>query len=103
MGSLVAFPGSDRPLWRKLVGAFLRKKRLEQGRILTEVAATAGVSSQYLSELERGRKEPSSEVISAVAGALGLQLLDVTMGVSESLRPASAPARAERSTLLLAA
>ncbi len=52
------------------------------------MAATAGVSPQYLSELERGRKEPSSEVLGAVTGALGLDLIDLTTGVADQLREA---------------
>jgi transcriptional regulator with XRE-family HTH domain len=78
-------PGEPEALWRELVGRHLRDVRGEQGRILTEVAADAGVSPQYLSEIERGRKEPSSEILSAVAGALGLTLLDVTRGVGAIL------------------
>ena len=66
-----------KPLWRHALGEVLRGERLEQERILTEVAATAGVSPQYLSEIERGRKEPSSEVLGSVAEALGLDLVDV--------------------------
>ena len=50
-----------------------------------DVAGAAGVSTQYLSESERGRKEPSSEVLSAVAGALGLRLVDLTARVTRQL------------------
>ena len=50
-----------------------------------DVAGDAGVSTQYLSEIERGRKEPSSEVIEAVGGALGLRLVDLTTRVSRRL------------------
>ncbi|MEL4320291.1 helix-turn-helix domain-containing protein [Leifsonia sp. YIM 134122] len=69
------------PLWRDLVGAFLRETRAEQHRILADVASAAGVSTQYLSEIERGRKEPSSEILGAVAEALGLTLHDIAAGV----------------------
>ena len=65
-----------------MLGEVLRGERLEQERILTEVAATAGVSPQYLSEVERGRKEASSEVLGAVAEALGLDLVDVVARVA---------------------
>jgi transcriptional regulator with XRE-family HTH domain len=75
-----------RPLWRHALGEVLRGERLGQERILTEVAATAGVSPQYLSEIERGRKEPSSEVLGSVAEALGLGLLDVVQRVGSLLR-----------------
>jgi transcriptional regulator with XRE-family HTH domain len=54
------------------------------------VARRAGVSVQYLSEVERGRKEPSSEMIAAIAGAHDLSLHDLTLTVAERLaRPAS--------------
>ena len=96
MGKVVEFPpqpGSPepkrkplaKPLWRHVAGEVLRTERLEQGRILTEVAATAGVSPQYLSEVERGRKEPSSEVLGSVAQALGLDLVDVVARVAGRL------------------
>ena len=68
-----------------MLGEVLRGERLEQERILTEVAATAGVSPQYLSEVERGRKEASSEVLGAVADALGLDLAEVVGRVAGRL------------------
>ncbi len=49
------------------------------------MAGRAGISVQYLSELERGRKEPSSEVLAAAAGALDLTLLDLTVAVAREL------------------
>jgi transcriptional regulator with XRE-family HTH domain len=83
-----ALRGAERrPLWREQVGEVLRTERREQGRILTEVAETAGVSPQYLSEIERGRKEPSSEILGSVAGALGLGLGDVAARVAARLAP----------------
>jgi transcriptional regulator with XRE-family HTH domain len=90
MGKVVEFPravGShaSKPLWRHVLGEVLRSERLDQERILTEVAATAGVSPQYLSEIERGRKEPSSEILGSVAEALGLELFDVVHRVGERL------------------
>ncbi|HEY6801218.1 MAG TPA: helix-turn-helix transcriptional regulator [Agromyces sp.] len=90
MGNVVEFPRSagshsSKPLWRHALGEVLRGERLEQERILTEVAATAGVSPQYLSEIERGRKEASSEVLGSVAGALGLELVDVVVRVAGQL------------------
>jgi transcriptional regulator with XRE-family HTH domain len=100
MGEMVEFPGVDRrrtrkPLWRNVLGEVLRGERLEQERILTEVAATAGVSPQYLSEVERGRKEASSEVLGAVADALGLELADVVGRVAGRLA-SRVPDAAER-------
>src|ERR1700739_1600639 len=62
------------PLWREGLGQQLRERRLDQGEPLAETAARAGLSPQYLSEIERGRKEPSSEMIAALAGALGITL-----------------------------
>ncbi|GAA3511134.1 helix-turn-helix transcriptional regulator [Georgenia daeguensis] len=76
---------SRRHLWRNIVGAYLRAVRRRRGETLTEVGARAGVSPQYLSEIERGRKEPSSEVLAAVVDALGLTLSDVTRGVTLAL------------------
>ncbi|KRC54803.1 MULTISPECIES: helix-turn-helix domain-containing protein [unclassified Nocardioides] len=81
------------PLWRDLLGRQLRRMRRERGETLTETAQRAGISPQYLSEIERGIKEPSSEMIAAVAGALGTSLLDLTSRVAEELyvvRPAPA-------------
>ena len=99
MGRLIEFPQAEpsraaRPLWRHVLGEVLRRERLDQDRILTEVAATAGVSPQYLSEVERGRKEASSEVLGAVADALGLELADVVGRVAGRLGSRT-PARAD--------
>lgn len=66
------------PLWRQVVGEQLRTERTDRELRIADVAARAGVSPQYLSELERGRKDPSSEVLSAVSGALGLSVLEIT-------------------------
>lgn len=65
------------PLLRRLVGAVLRARRESQGRTLRDVAQDARVSVAYLSEVERGRKEASSEVLAAVCRALGLRLVDL--------------------------
>lgn len=65
------------PLLRRLVGAILRARREAQGRTLRDVATDARVSVAYLSEIERGRKEASSEVLVAVCGALGMGLADL--------------------------
>lgn len=77
------------PLWRDVLGAHFRVLRHRRGETLTETARRAGVSPQYLSEMERGLKEPSSEMIAAVAGALGVSLVDLTLGVAETLRGGS--------------
>lgn len=69
--------------------------RLELGEKLTETAGRAGISPQYLSEVERGRKEPSSEMIAALAGALGTSVGGLTHQVAEDMlrtrRVAAAP------------
>jgi transcriptional regulator with XRE-family HTH domain len=62
---------------RWAIGTALRRARLEQGRTLRDVAEAAGVSLPYLSEIERGRKEASSEVLASVCRALGLSLVDL--------------------------
>ncbi|GAA2896030.1 hypothetical protein GCM10010517_60920 [Streptosporangium fragile] len=74
------------PLWRHALGECLRGLRHERGEKLSETARRAGVSPQYLSEMERGVKEPSSEMIAAVAGALDVTLVDLTLAVAENLR-----------------
>jgi len=71
------------PLWRELLGERLRTLRLEQGQKLTDTASRAGISPQYLSEMERGRKDASSEMISAVAGALDTSLLELARDIGQ--------------------
>ncbi|MGY0021924.1 helix-turn-helix domain-containing protein [Streptomyces sp. YJ-C3] len=68
---------AQEPLLRHVVGDVLRRRRRAQGRTLQDVADVAGISMPYLSEVERGRKEASSEMLAAAAGALGLGLVDV--------------------------
>lgn len=70
-------PPPREPLWRDLVGDVLRRERLAQERTLKDVADQARISMPYLSEVERGRKEASSEVLAAAAHALGLGLGDL--------------------------
>ena len=79
-------PRPQEPLWREVLGRRLRLLRQEQQETLSETAARAGISPQYLSEIERGRKEPSSEMIAALAGALGTTLIDLTEQVAIDLR-----------------
>jgi DNA-binding XRE family transcriptional regulator len=79
-------PQTQEPLWREVLGRRLRVLRQEQQETLSETAARAGISPQYLSEVERGRKEPSSEMIAALAGALGTTLIDLTEQVAGDLR-----------------
>ncbi len=92
-------------LWRELVGEELRESRLARGESLRKVAGRARVSPQYLSEIERGFKEPSSEILAALGGALERSLLELTSGVAERLQSragASSPA-ASRSTVSVTA
>jgi len=79
-------PRPQEPLWREVLGRRLRLLRQEQQETLSETAARAGISPQYLSEIERGRKEPSSEMIAALAGALGTTLTDLTEQLTGDLR-----------------
>src|SRR6201996_4693027 len=58
------------PLWREVLGRRLRALRADRDETLAQTAERAGISPQYLSEIERGRKEASSEMIAALAGAL---------------------------------
>jgi len=81
-------------LWRTVVGELLRDARADRGETLAETAQRAGVSPQYLSEVERGLKEPSSEMIAAIAGALDTSLIELTSAVADELRTAAAPASA---------
>ena len=71
-------------LLRHLLGDALRRLRLRQGRTLREVSASARVSLGYLSEVERGQKEASSELLSAICSALGTPLSQVLPEVSDN-------------------
>jgi transcriptional regulator with XRE-family HTH domain len=114
MADIVRFEAGrprSRPLLRTVVGEVLRRHRQEQRRTLAEVARAACVSMPYLSEVERGRKEPSSEVLAAVCDALRIELADLLAEVRLDLTEHRAPvvrldrARGHRpgQTMLLAA
>ena len=77
-------------LWRELVGEQLRGIRGSRGETLRDVAKRAGVSPQYLSEIERGGKEPSSEILAAIGASLDTTLLDLTIGVAQRLHEGAA-------------
>jgi len=79
-------------LMRRLLGDVLRRRRTAQGRTLREVAASARVSLGYLSEVERGRKEASSELLAAICSALGVPMSVVMREVSDELARAEAAA-----------
>ncbi|MCK0092147.1 helix-turn-helix transcriptional regulator [Rhodococcus sp. HNM0563] len=72
-------------LLREALGDSLRRTRVSQSRTLREVSSSARVSLGYLSEVERGRKEASSELLAAICDALDVPLSDVLFDVSESL------------------
>lgn len=100
-------PPDREPLWRDVVGDVLRRERLAQERTLKEVADLAGISMPYLSEVERGLKEASSEVLQAAGRALGLRLADLLALSHRSLvrveRARPAPQHNAQATLSLAA
>ncbi|MEU1814076.1 helix-turn-helix domain-containing protein [Streptomyces roseifaciens] len=78
-------PAPSEPLWRNVVGDVLRRERLAQKRTLKDVADAGRISMPYLSEVERGRKEASSEVLAAAAKALGLSLAELLALVQAEL------------------
>ncbi|GAA0911005.1 hypothetical protein GCM10009558_016820 [Virgisporangium aurantiacum] len=86
-----------RPLLRSLVGGVLRRHPQRQRRTLPDVARAARVSMPYLSEVERGRKEASSEVLAAVCAALGIDLSDLLAEVWQDLAAEPAAGRGELS------
>ena len=95
-------PRPQEPLWREVLGRRLRALRLDQQETLSETAGRAGISPQYLSEIERGRKEPSSEMIAALAGALGTTLIGLAEQVAGELRRhGGAPASRASGRLML--
>jgi transcriptional regulator with XRE-family HTH domain len=79
------------PLWRESAGRELRRERQATGRRLVDVAEDAGVSPQYLSEVERGLKDPSSELLAAMSGALGLSIADLASRVASAGMSQRAP------------
>ena len=72
-------------LLRRELGAALRRRREGQHRTLRSVAADAGVSLGYLSEVERGVKEASSELLAAICGALAVSLPEILVEVADAL------------------
>lgn len=82
---------------RQVIGDELRRRRQDQGRTLRDVSGAAAVSLGYLSEIERGHKEASSELLASICGALNVSLSDVLASVStqvahEELHTSAAPA-----------
>lgn len=76
-------------LWREILGQVLRLRRAELALTLAQVSRRSGVSTQYLSEVERGLKDPSSEVIEAIAVVLGLALPQVLILAARSISTAA--------------
>ncbi|WP_299540510.1 helix-turn-helix domain-containing protein [uncultured Streptomyces sp.] len=72
-------------LLRRLLGDVLRRQRQRQGRTLREVSSSARVSLGYLSEVERGQKEASSELLSAICDALDVRMSQLMREVSDEL------------------
>ena len=82
-------PGRRAPakpvLMRELIGESLREARVGQGKTLREISQEARVSLGYLSEVERGQKEASSELLAAICGALNAPLSEILNLVSEKM------------------
>ncbi len=72
-------------LFRRLLGDVLRDQRMQRGMTLREVSAEARVSLGYISEIERGQKEASSELLSSLCSALDVPLSDVLRDVSDAI------------------
>jgi len=72
-------------LFRRLLGEVLRSQRMRQGRTLREISADARVSLGYISEIERGQKEASSELLASLCAALDVPLSEVLSEVSDAV------------------
>jgi transcriptional regulator with XRE-family HTH domain len=72
-------------LFRRLLGEVLRGQRMQRGMTLREVSAEARVSLGYISEIERGQKEASSELLASLCAALDVPLSDVLRDVSDAV------------------
>lgn len=79
-------------LVREALGSELRRRRLAQGRTLRDVSAHAKVSLGYLSEIERGEKEASSELLFAICAALDVPLSDLLLSLGREIAAAEASA-----------
>lgn len=82
---VVARKGAVMVVLRQVVGDELRRRRMDQGRTLRDVSTSARVSLGYLSEVERGQKEASSELLAAICGALEVPLSEVMRSVSDGV------------------
>ena len=82
--------GTAMVILRRVVGEQLRRLRQDQGRTLRDVSSAARVSLGYLSEIERGQKEPSSELLAAICSALEVPLSSLLRSVSDEVAAAEA-------------
>jgi XRE family transcriptional regulator, stress-response regulator len=87
-------------LFRRLLGDVLRGARMERGMTLREVSADARVSLGYISEIERGQKEASSELLASLCAALDIPLSDVLREVSDLVAVEEAAAALTRIPLV---
>jgi transcriptional regulator with XRE-family HTH domain len=83
-------------LLRRVLGDTLRGRRLRQRRTLREVSGAARVSLGYLSEVERGQKEASSELLASICEALDVKLSDLLSEVSDTMRRSERAAEVAR-------
>jgi transcriptional regulator with XRE-family HTH domain len=72
-------------LFRRFLGEVLRSRRMQRGMTLRQVSAEAMVSLGYISEVERGQKEASSELLASLCAALDASLSDVLRDVSDAV------------------
>ncbi|SEC98075.1 Helix-turn-helix domain-containing protein [Nocardioides exalbidus] len=72
-------------LFRRLLGEVLRGARMQRGMTLRELSAEARVSLGYISEIERGQKEASSELLASLCQAMDLPLSDVLREVADAV------------------
>jgi transcriptional regulator with XRE-family HTH domain len=72
-------------VFRRLLGEVLRSRRMQQGRTLRQVSADARVSLGYISEIERGQKEASSELLASICAALDIPLSEILSEVSDAV------------------
>jgi XRE family transcriptional regulator, stress-response regulator len=72
-------------LFRRLLGEVLRAQRMRQGRTLRQISADARVSLGYISEIERGQKEASSELLASICSALDVPLSEILSEVSDAV------------------
>jgi transcriptional regulator with XRE-family HTH domain len=72
-------------IFRRLLGEVLRSQRMRQGLTLRQVSADARVSLGYISEVERGQKEASSELLAAICAAMDVPLSEILSEVSDAV------------------